>query len=37
MLESLGVEPVMTRATVEALRRATVVGVPKVPDQPGSG
>ena len=37
MLESLGVEPVMTRATVEALRRATVVGVPEVPDQTGSG
>jgi 3-hydroxyisobutyrate dehydrogenase len=32
MLESLGVDPVMTRATVEALRGVGVLGVPKVAD-----
>jgi 3-hydroxyisobutyrate dehydrogenase-like beta-hydroxyacid dehydrogenase len=31
MLESLGVDPVMTRATVESLRRAVADGVPEVP------
>jgi 3-hydroxyisobutyrate dehydrogenase-like beta-hydroxyacid dehydrogenase len=31
LLESLGVEPVMTRATVEALQRAASEGVPDVP------
>jgi 3-hydroxyisobutyrate dehydrogenase-like beta-hydroxyacid dehydrogenase len=31
MLDSLGVDPVMTRATVEALRRVVVGGVPEVP------
>ena len=33
MLESLGIEPVMTRATVESLRRAADHGVPAVPGQ----
>ncbi len=33
MLEALGVDPVMTRSTVEALRRVAVAGVPEVPDQ----
>ena len=33
MLDSLGVEPVMTRATIEALRHAARHGVPVVPDQ----
>jgi 3-hydroxyisobutyrate dehydrogenase-like beta-hydroxyacid dehydrogenase len=32
MLESLGVDPVMTRSTVEALRRVGLLGVPKVAD-----
>jgi 3-hydroxyisobutyrate dehydrogenase-like beta-hydroxyacid dehydrogenase len=31
MLASLGVEPVMTRSTVEALRRVVANGVPEVP------
>jgi 3-hydroxyisobutyrate dehydrogenase-like beta-hydroxyacid dehydrogenase len=31
MLESLGVDPLMTRATVESLRRAVAEGVPSVP------
>jgi 3-hydroxyisobutyrate dehydrogenase-like beta-hydroxyacid dehydrogenase len=31
LLESLGVEPVMTRATIDALRRAAAEGVPDVP------
>jgi 3-hydroxyisobutyrate dehydrogenase-like beta-hydroxyacid dehydrogenase len=31
MLESLGVDPLMTRATVESLRRAVAEGVPDVP------
>jgi 3-hydroxyisobutyrate dehydrogenase-like beta-hydroxyacid dehydrogenase len=31
MLESLGVDPLMTRATVESLRRAVADGVPEVP------
>ena len=31
MLEALGVDPVMTRSTVEALRRVAVAGVPEVP------
>jgi 3-hydroxyisobutyrate dehydrogenase-like beta-hydroxyacid dehydrogenase len=31
LLESLGVEPVMTRATIDALRRAVADGVPPVP------
>ena len=33
MLESLDIEPVMTRATVESLRRAADHGVPAVPGQ----
>jgi 3-hydroxyisobutyrate dehydrogenase-like beta-hydroxyacid dehydrogenase len=33
MLESLGVDPVMTRSTIETLRQAVVAGVPKVPNQ----
>ena len=33
MLDSLGVEPLMTRATVESLRVAARDGVPDVPDQ----
>jgi 3-hydroxyisobutyrate dehydrogenase-like beta-hydroxyacid dehydrogenase len=33
MLDGLGVEPVMTRSTVEALRRVLTTGVPKVPRQ----
>jgi 3-hydroxyisobutyrate dehydrogenase-like beta-hydroxyacid dehydrogenase len=33
MLESLGVDPMMTRSTVEALRRVAVAGVPGVPGQ----
>jgi 3-hydroxyisobutyrate dehydrogenase-like beta-hydroxyacid dehydrogenase len=31
MLEALGVDPLMTRATVESLRRAVADGVPPVP------
>jgi 3-hydroxyisobutyrate dehydrogenase-like beta-hydroxyacid dehydrogenase len=34
LLESLDVEPVMTRATVDRLRRAASLGVPDVPDGP---
>jgi 3-hydroxyisobutyrate dehydrogenase-like beta-hydroxyacid dehydrogenase len=33
MLESLGVEPLMTRSTVESLRRVVADGVPEVPAQ----
>jgi hypothetical protein len=33
MLESLGVEPLMTRSTVESLRRVLADGVPEVPGQ----
>ena len=33
MLESLGVDPVMTSATVEALRRVPIVGIPEVSAQ----
>ena len=33
LLSSLGVDPVMTRATVEALRHAARHGVPEVPGQ----
>ncbi len=33
MLESLGVDPLMTRATVESLRRVLADGVPEVPAQ----
>jgi 3-hydroxyisobutyrate dehydrogenase-like beta-hydroxyacid dehydrogenase len=33
MLESLGVDPVMTRSTVESLRRVEADGVPEVPAQ----
>lgn len=33
LLNSLGVEPLMTRATVESLRLAARVGVPVAPDQ----
>jgi 3-hydroxyisobutyrate dehydrogenase-like beta-hydroxyacid dehydrogenase len=36
LLESLGVEPIMTRATVEALRRAAADGVPAVPAAPAN-
>jgi 3-hydroxyisobutyrate dehydrogenase-like beta-hydroxyacid dehydrogenase len=36
LLSSLGVEPVMTRATIEALRQAARHGVPDVPGQPKS-
>ena len=31
MLEQLGVDPVMTRATVESLRRVPAEGVPRLP------
>jgi 3-hydroxyisobutyrate dehydrogenase-like beta-hydroxyacid dehydrogenase len=34
LLEELGVEPLMTSATVESLRRLDVDGVPPVPDVP---
>ena len=37
LLSSLGVEPLMTRATVEALRQAAHHGVPDVPAQTTSG
>jgi hypothetical protein len=33
MLAALGVEPVMTRATVESLRGIVATGVPDVPGQ----
>ena len=33
MLQSLGVDPVMTGATVESLRRVLTAGVPEVPGQ----
>jgi hypothetical protein len=33
MLAALGVEPVMTRSTVESLRNVLTGGVPSVPDQ----
>jgi 3-hydroxyisobutyrate dehydrogenase-like beta-hydroxyacid dehydrogenase len=33
MLDGLGVEPVMTRSTVETLRRVLATGVPEVPRQ----
>ncbi len=33
MLDALGVEPVMTRSTVDALRRVLAAGVPEVPRQ----
>ncbi len=36
LLSSLGVEPVMTRATIEALRQAARHGVPEVPGQEAS-
>jgi 3-hydroxyisobutyrate dehydrogenase-like beta-hydroxyacid dehydrogenase len=35
LLESLGVEPIMARATVDGLRRASSEGVPDVPGVPG--
>jgi hypothetical protein len=35
-LESLGVEPLMTRATIASLQRAERDGVPDVPGQPKS-
>jgi 3-hydroxyisobutyrate dehydrogenase-like beta-hydroxyacid dehydrogenase len=34
LLEELGVEPLMTSATVESLRRSDVDGLPSVPDVP---
>jgi hypothetical protein len=33
MLESLGVDPLMTRSTVQSLRRVQGDGVPEVPAQ----
>lgn len=36
LLTGLGVEPVMTRATVASLRTVLAAGVPDVPDQPKS-
>jgi hypothetical protein len=35
MLESLGVDPLMTSATVESLRRVLTTGIPEVPVQTG--